>query len=74
MELRTTRIFERFSTTVSKNKQRYAESDPTQADLHALGTSWAEPQLRSSCNDDVMKAPRVLMPRWIGGTEAIPQS
>ncbi len=21
-----------------------------------------------------MKAPRVLMPRWIGGTEAIPQS
>ncbi len=29
MELRTTRIFERFSTTVSKNKQRYAESDPT---------------------------------------------
>ncbi len=42
MELRTTRIFERFSTTVSKNKQRYAESDPTQADLHALGTSWVE--------------------------------
>ena len=39
MELRT-RIFERFSTTVSKNKQRYAESDPTHADLHALGTSW----------------------------------
>ncbi len=39
MELRTTRIFERFSTTVSKNKQRYAESDPTQADLHALGTA-----------------------------------
>ncbi len=39
MELRTTRIFERFSTTVSKNKQRYAESDPTQADLHALGTN-----------------------------------
>ena len=32
MELRTTLIFERFSTTVSKNKQRYAESDPTQAD------------------------------------------
>ncbi len=38
MELRTTRMFERFSTTVSKNKQQYAESDPTQADLHALQT------------------------------------
>ncbi len=42
MELRTTPIFEQFSTTVSKNKQRYAESDPTQADLHVLGTSWVE--------------------------------
>ncbi len=28
-----------YSTTVSKC---YAESDPTQADLHALGTSWVE--------------------------------
>ncbi len=40
MELRTTGIFERFSTTVSINKQCYAESNHTQADLQALGTSW----------------------------------
>ena len=43
MELRTTPIFERFSTTVSKNKQRYAESDPRQADLHALDLDFIQP-------------------------------
>ncbi len=64
MELRTTRIFERFSTTVSKNKQRYVESDPTQADLHALGTSWAEPQLRSACNDDVISQKTKVCDSW----------